>query len=103
MSLYPEIDNLGLNELIQKWQSPPFDSEECADLYYQEVADKICMSGSEGIDFLLSFVLNTDTNAEVSRFFATILGRVISSAKQQPLQGVSRLKSFGRSSRNVRQ
>jgi HEAT repeat protein len=73
MSIYPEIDNLGLNELVQRWQSPPLDGEEYADLYYQEVADKICMSGSEGIDFLLAFVLHTDTNSEASRFSAVVL------------------------------
>ena len=52
MSFYPDLDNLSLDELIQRFRGPPPDAEESA-IYYGEVAVCIQRFGEPGLGFLL--------------------------------------------------
>jgi HEAT repeats len=60
MSAYPELDNLGLEELIRQWQRSPIDGEAYAASYYQEVAYLIRQQGETGVKFLLTEVETAD-------------------------------------------
>src|SRR5690242_14094567 len=63
MSFYKELDNLNLEELIEKFKGPPKDGRKYAVLYYQEVAQLIREKGLPGINFLLDYI----NKATVSR------------------------------------
>lgn len=52
MSFYPDLDNLRLDELIQRFRGPPPDAEEST-IYYGEVAICIQGYGEPGLSFLL--------------------------------------------------
>jgi hypothetical protein len=60
MSFYPELDNLNLQELTNRFQLPP-PEEESGNLYYQEVADIIASKGKAGIDFLWNKIKDANT------------------------------------------
>lgn len=60
MSFYPQLDNLTLQKLITYFQSSPFEGEEYADIYYQEVANLIGEKGEEGIAFLQGEIEKAD-------------------------------------------
>jgi HEAT repeats len=60
MSAYPELDNLGLEELITQWQRSPIDGEDYAASYYQEIAYLIRQQGEAGVEFLLAEVETAD-------------------------------------------
>ncbi|HLO84622.1 MAG TPA: HEAT repeat domain-containing protein [Nostocaceae cyanobacterium] len=60
MSFYPELDNLNLEELANRFQLPPPAGESEA-LYYQEIADIIANTGKAGIDFLFSKINDANT------------------------------------------
>lgn len=53
MSLYPELDNLNLDELIARLQSPSPEGEEYAAGYYFEVTLEIRKRGKTGNVFLM--------------------------------------------------
>ncbi len=61
MSIYPELDNLNLDELINRWHESPIDGEEYASSYYSEVAFLIRNLGETGITFLLNEINLADT------------------------------------------
>lgn len=52
MGLYKELDNLNLEELINRWHEPSPDGEEYAASYHSEVAFLIRNQGEAGIAFL---------------------------------------------------
>ncbi|MBW4550297.1 MAG: HEAT repeat domain-containing protein [Aphanocapsa sp. GSE-SYN-MK-11-07L] len=56
MSAYPELDQLGLKELIARWHQPAIDGEAYAASYYQEIVDLIRQQGEAGVKFLLAEV-----------------------------------------------
>jgi hypothetical protein len=68
MNIYPQLNNLELNELIKYWfGSPPADEIECytpqgdyVGLFYEETAGLIAEYGQPGIDFLLKQVTQSD-------------------------------------------
>jgi HEAT repeats len=57
MSIYPELENLDINTLIQKWNSQPTISDE-SELYYQEIAYLIREKGEIGSRFIANFLLD---------------------------------------------
>lgn len=68
MSFYPELDDLNLEDLTNRFRMAFNEarkhgsySEEEEDLYYAEVAGRIRLRGEEGIGFLKSEVCNADT------------------------------------------
>src|SRR5258706_4913588 len=61
MSFYPEFDPLNFNELIGAFQSPPFDGDDYAYIYYSEVAYLIVSKGGQGgMDFLRAHLESDD-------------------------------------------
>jgi HEAT repeat protein len=52
VSVYPELDNLGVDELIALFDTAPLDGEEGAVAFYQEVADKLGTAGPNGVEQL---------------------------------------------------
>jgi HEAT repeat protein len=58
MSVYPELDSLDLQELMQWWHDSPLDGEEYAIAYYDELAFNICDQG--GTEFLLQEITQAD-------------------------------------------
>ncbi len=71
MSFYPELENLDVEALIQKWQAPPF-ADTNPDLYYQEVAYALVLSSDRGITFLQNLLNDTTIQTDTSRLAATI-------------------------------
>lgn len=61
MSLYPELDDLNLEELKKRWYGLPVDGKSYANSYYSEVAFKLSQKGDDGKDFLLSEITKADT------------------------------------------
>ncbi|HEV3235794.1 MAG TPA: HEAT repeat domain-containing protein [Gemmataceae bacterium] len=63
MSLYPEHDQLSLDELIHCFEGPPSDGgDERTRTYYTEVAFHISAKGQSGIDFLKGKLDKVDTD-----------------------------------------
>jgi HEAT repeat protein len=60
VTYYPELDNLGLAELVQRFHGPPLEGEEYADVYYQEVALHIREHEEAGAAFLFQDLENED-------------------------------------------
>lgn len=58
MSFYKELDNLSLEELIEKFDSKITSNKENAYLYYPEVAYLIRRKGMNGIEFLKNNLKN---------------------------------------------
>jgi len=52
MSVYPELDELSLPELIQRFLGPPLNGKTSATAYYMEVAARIGEQGNDGMRFL---------------------------------------------------
>src|SRR4051794_37231646 len=61
MSVYPELDGLGLAELVACFRGPPLDGPEYADSYYIEVAYLIAQQGEDGLAFLQGALQGADT------------------------------------------
>ena len=53
MGFYPELDNLNLAQLIERFAGPPLDGPEYGTAFYQEVASLIRQHDPAGLDFLL--------------------------------------------------
>ena len=53
MGFYPELDNLNLAQLIERFDGPPLDGPEYATAFYQEVASLIRQHDPAGLNFLL--------------------------------------------------
>ncbi len=70
MSLYPELDNLDLDELIARFHGPPLDGEAYARAYYDEVAVRIGQQGAAGQDFLLGEIKRADADRLGAIFLA---------------------------------
>lgn len=62
MTLYPELDNLSLDELIACLHGPPLDGAEYARAYYDEVAIHIQRHGAAGIALLLGQIHHPDAD-----------------------------------------
>jgi HEAT repeat protein len=58
MGVYPELDHLDLDELMQRWHGVPIAGDD-AIAYYDELAYKIC--DQSGTDFLMQEVAQADT------------------------------------------
>ena len=52
MGIYPELEKLRLEALIERFQSQPLEGKEYASGYYMEIAERICEYGEEGVGFL---------------------------------------------------
>ncbi len=61
MGVYPELDNLNLEALINCWYQPPLDGEEYAVSYYDELAALIREKGEAGITFLFGEISKANT------------------------------------------
>lgn len=53
MTFYAELDNLTLDELIERFRGPPIDGEEYGAIFYEEVTILIREHGDGGLAFLL--------------------------------------------------
>jgi HEAT repeat protein len=54
MSLYRELDDLTLDQLIEQFQGPPNDGKQYCALFYADVAHRIRERGEAGVAFLLA-------------------------------------------------
>jgi HEAT repeat protein len=71
MSIYPELDGLDINELIEKWNSQSIIPEE-SELYYQEIAYLIREQGDVGNQFLANFLLDKRNLEDENRIQAAL-------------------------------
>lgn len=71
MSVYKELDNLNLEELINCWHEPSPDGKEYAASYYSEVAFLIRDQGKAGIAFLFGEISKADTE-RLGAIFSTL-------------------------------
>lgn len=62
MSIYPELGQLPLDGLMQRWHKGPEGAKEYAASYYDELVWLLREKGEIGIKFLLSQVGNSDTD-----------------------------------------
>ena len=62
MGIYPELETLGLEELMGCFQALPPEEEEYAAGYYLEVAERLCQCGEKGVQFLKQQLSNPDVN-----------------------------------------
>ncbi|OUL36181.1 hypothetical protein BV372_08210 [Nostoc sp. T09] len=60
LSFYPELDNLNLEDLVQRFHLPPPEGED-AGTYYQEIAHLIKSHGQAGKDLLIKEIQNANT------------------------------------------
>jgi hypothetical protein len=72
MSFYPELDQLDVEALLNRWQDPLPDNYDDPDLYYQEVAYALVHSGDPGITFLKNRLNDAAIQIDTSRLAATI-------------------------------
>lgn len=72
MSYYPELEDLPLAELIERWNGIPINSEEHV-LYYQEVAFLLYKTGMSGTTFLLRFLLDKNNQEDTDRLSSVLL------------------------------
>jgi hypothetical protein len=63
MGIYPELDNLSLNELMDYWCREPIDGKEYAIVYYDEIAFLLSKQGDSGREFLAN-ELNQENSPE---------------------------------------
>jgi hypothetical protein len=63
MGIYPELDNLSLNELMDYWCREPIDGKEYAIVYYDEIAFLLSKQGESGREFLAN-ELNQENSPE---------------------------------------
>jgi hypothetical protein len=61
MGVYPELEHLDLQMLIQRWYEPAIGGDEYAIAYYDELAFLICNHSEAGIAFLSGEIANSDT------------------------------------------
>jgi HEAT repeat protein len=54
VSFYPQLDNLTLRELIERFHGPPDDEGDSPSLWYEEIAWKLKEHGKPALDFLWS-------------------------------------------------
>lgn len=71
MSFYPELDNLSLKEVIDRFSEPPLDGPEYAAVYYQEVALLIAQQGTDGTAYLLGVL--EDSNLDTDRLRSALM------------------------------
>ncbi len=71
MSFYPELDDLSLKELIDRFSEPPLDGPEYATAYYQETALSIAQQGTDGAAYLLSVL--EDSNLDTDRLRSALM------------------------------
>lgn len=70
MGVYPELQTLGLEELVQRFLSPPPEEEVYADSYYVEVAEHLRTYEGKGIEFLRQQLSQPDINRARAALFA---------------------------------
>lgn len=61
MSYYPELDELSLEELIEKWNSPPPEGDEYALVYYEEIVFLILQKYGEELSYGIGVPLSSET------------------------------------------
>jgi HEAT repeat protein len=71
MSIYPELDDLDIDILIEKWNSQAIIPEE-SELYYQEIAYLIREKGDVGNQFITGFLLDTQNIDDEDRIQAAL-------------------------------
>jgi HEAT repeat protein len=59
MGVYPELDHLDLDELMQRWRGAAITEDDNAIAYYDELAFLICKSKS-GVESLIREILSSD-------------------------------------------
>ncbi len=64
MGFYPELDNLNLPQLIERFDGPPPDGPEYGTAFYQEVASLIRQHDPAGLNFLLRELLKRGEDTE---------------------------------------
>jgi hypothetical protein len=74
MSIYPEIDSMSFDALIERWDSLLLEESEESDLYFESIVRGICSSGNEGIEFIINFIeQNYQDNFQVNRLNAALI------------------------------
>lgn len=75
MGIYSELEGLNLPQLLELWKLNSPDGKEYENSYFQELANKICATGNEGIQTILSFLQeNISDISESVRASSSILG-----------------------------
>ena len=85
MSVYPELDNPTLDDLIACWHAAPPDGPEFADTYYGEVAAQLREQGPAGINFLLDQAhQQMQPDGDAARLRAALLGLTLPPRLEDP-------------------
>ncbi|NET65118.1 MAG: HEAT repeat domain-containing protein [Moorea sp. SIO1G6] len=59
MTFYPELNNLNLSQLIERFQKQPLEGED-ASIYYSEIALLISQQGEQGFEYLYESINSAD-------------------------------------------
>jgi hypothetical protein len=71
IKLYPELDGIDFESLVNRFEGPPIDGEEYAQAYYDDVAVKIReVGGDQGVEYLLSRAGTADAAHRRATFLA---------------------------------